>query len=293
MPSWVLLRFPPSLSPACPHRLALLGLAVADWFKTYNDELDSKGMQFAITECPSVIAVWQVIKSEASKNRNAKFKWQDADFELIGFARKINVSVPIFNECLKLLERAKFITRHNGHMIVTGWDRLQSDYARGLDKGYYNSKKTRKKLASKSEKLASNSLVSTTRREERRVEESTLLAPAATNREIEWEQAKGWLANWQSNGADYTERETRSAFLALEASGWMWGRNPVADPRAALERQIQTDRQRNNHGNNKPNTNDRSFGIKQSAADKGKEVAEILRRRELEKEMAETKTSPP
>jgi hypothetical protein len=64
-----------------------------------------------------------------------------------------------------------------------------------------------------------------------------------------------WLAQWKKNGADYTEAETRSAFLALAASGWMWGRNPVTDYRAALERQIQTDRQRSTP--NKSATNNR------------------------------------
>lgn len=53
-----------------------------------------------------------------------------------------------------------------------------------------------------------------------------------------------WLADVQKNGANYTEKEMRSAWLALNANGWMWGKNPVADWRSALERQIQTDRSR-------------------------------------------------
>jgi len=71
-----------------------------------------------------------------------------------------------------------------------------------------------------------------------------------------------WLADWQASGADYSEAETKSAFLALTASGWMWGRNPVTDHRAALERQIQTDRTKTNHGNNSKNNQrpDRSIG---------------------------------
>ena len=69
--------------------------------------------------------------------------------------------------------------------------------------------------------------------------------------EEQWAAAQGWLADWQKNGADYTEFEARGAFLALQANGWMWGRNPITDPRAALERQIQTDRDRKNHGSNR------------------------------------------
>lgn len=72
--------------------------------------------------------------------------------------------------------------------------------------------------------------------------------------EDQWETAKRWLSDWTKSGADYTELETRGAFLALQASGWMWGRNPVTDPRAAIERQIQTDRERKQrNGNSQPN----------------------------------------
>lgn len=64
----------------------------------------------------------------------------------------------------------------------------------------------------------------------------------------EWEPTEAWALKWGEEarklGADYTDAEIRTAFLALQASGWMWGRNPVNDHRAALERQIQTDRQR-------------------------------------------------
>lgn len=61
----------------------------------------------------------------------------------------------------------------------------------------------------------------------------------------EWDSVKKWWEDSKKNGSDYTEYETRGAFLALQANGWMWGRNPVTDWRSAIERQIQTDRERN------------------------------------------------
>jgi hypothetical protein len=78
-----------------------------------------------------------------------------------------------------------------------------------------------------------------------------------------FDHAKKWLSDWKRSGADYSESETRTAFLALSANGWMWGKNPVTNFQAALERQIQTDRQRTNHGqHSKPNQQsvDRSIG---------------------------------
>lgn len=58
----------------------------------------------------------------------------------------------------------------------------------------------------------------------------------------EW--AGKWLAEARKSGADYTQWEMRTALLALKANGFKWGTNQIVDHRAALERQIQTDRQR-------------------------------------------------
>lgn len=71
------------------------------------------------------------------------------------------------------------------------------------------------------------------------------------------EMALNWLEDWRKNGATYTQQEMESAFLALQANGWMWGKNPVVDFRAALERQIQTDR------NNKKPISGQSFQDKE------------------------------
>jgi len=65
------------------------------------------------------------------------------------------------------------------------------------------------------------------------------------------EDALKWLAFSKENNSDYTEQETRSAFNALAAGGWKWGKRDVADWRAALERQISTDRDRKG-GNGSP-----------------------------------------
>lgn len=62
------------------------------------------------------------------------------------------------------------------------------------------------------------------------------------------DQAAAWLADTRKSGSDYQAGEMRSALLSLRSNGGMWGRNPITDWRAALERQIQTDRQRNGHG---------------------------------------------
>lgn len=67
------------------------------------------------------------------------------------------------------------------------------------------------------------------------------------------------LPDWQKSGADYTKAETDHALNALAANGFRWGKNPVTDLRAALERQIQTDR--TNHEDHRRNYQGRSDKI--------------------------------
>lgn len=53
-----------------------------------------------------------------------------------------------------------------------------------------------------------------------------------------------WLATAKSLApeCDYTEQEVRTAFRTLSVNGWMWGKNPIIDWRAAVETQITRDR---------------------------------------------------
>lgn len=146
---------------------------MADWFKFYNDGLDEPRIQFAISEHPSVVSVWLLILSEASKKRSGKITWRNQDFELFGYARKINVSVPVLNSCIELLTRIEYIKVDGDTIEIPEWERRQSDYSKGIDKGYF--KKT-------SKLLASNSEVSTARREEKREEEKRI----EDNNEVEF-----------------------------------------------------------------------------------------------------------
>lgn len=61
------------------------------------------------------------------------------------------------------------------------------------------------------------------------------------------EHVLSWLKDARESGADYSEAEARSAWLAFNANGWMWGKNPVSDWRSAVERQIQKDREQRGH----------------------------------------------
>ena len=66
---------------------------------------------------------------------------------------------------------------------------------------------------------------------------------------VKWEWVAGWLVSAGKAGSDYTEVEARQAWLSLNANGWMWGKNPVADWRSAIESKIQDNRARKVNGN--------------------------------------------
>lgn len=107
--------------------------------------------------------------------------------------------------------------------------------------------------------------------------------------EGEWvpdiEAAAKWLAEWVKNGADYKRQEMESAFLALSANGWMWGKNPVVDFRAALERQIQTDRNNSKpYGKNHSENNPRNQGVVGDLAENARKTAEVIKRRQAERD---------
>ncbi len=100
-----------------------------------------------------------LLLSEASKKRSARIPWSDENFELFSYSRKLNVTIPIINHCMNILEKIGFINRETGWIIINSWESMQSDYCKGLNRGYYRGT---------SERLASNSLGTSARGEEKR-----------------------------------------------------------------------------------------------------------------------------
>lgn len=121
---------------------------MADWFKFFNDTLDDPKFQYAISEHSEVTSVFLLILSEASKKRSATIPWQDQDFELFGYSRKINVTVPILNQCMNLLVKIGYIEKGSGCINVLSWNKMQSDYCKGLMRNYGQ---TTKSVATNSE----------------------------------------------------------------------------------------------------------------------------------------------
>ena len=252
---------------------------MSDWFKFHNDGLDEPRFQFAISEQPLVTSAWLLILSEASKKRSGVITWRDADFELIGFARKVNLSPPVFNQCVELLERIGYIKREDGKLTIPGWDCLQSDYAKGLQKGYY--KKTSKILASVSE-------VSTVRGEEKRGEESreednkdkqvaSLLTHRFSKPSIE-------SVKLQCSKIGLAETEADRFFNFYESNGWRVGKNPMRSwPHALANWKLNVKNYANNKSN--PTVNKRNVGCYEPD-DYGAAAVRKLARQDLERQMA-------
>lgn len=101
---------------------------MADWFKFYNDSIDEPRLQWAVSEQAEVLPVWVLILSECSKHYSGTLSWRDKDYELLGYARKINVSPAKLNSALLLLVRIEYLEKTENHIKVLKWNEMQSIY---------------------------------------------------------------------------------------------------------------------------------------------------------------------
>lgn len=103
--------------------------------------------------------------------------------------------------------------------------------------------------------------------------------------------ALNWMESANQNGGDFKEAEVKAAFHSLSANGWMWGKNPVADYRSALESRIYSDRERKN-SNERSKTSNRDSGQRREnprniGVSKGPtNYAEVFARKAREKQEA-------
>lgn len=90
-----------------------------------------------------------------------------------------------------------------------------------------------------------------------------------------------WLQDTNANGSDYSELEARSAFLALKAGGWQWGKREIIDWRSAIERQIQTDRKygpnKNTSRNSTKDTSRNAGTLNEGRASQYRGVGRVVR----------------
>lgn len=208
---------------------------MADWFKFYENDLDDERLQWAMTEQPHVAIVYIRLMSRCCRDKVRTLSWKDEELELFSLAGILHISIPIVNQCIGLLKRIGYIEIANGECNLLHWNDRQSEYCKKRERvvrtvsgQYPDSVQTK----SDTSPLLSSSLSGKRDCKERE--------PKVT-----WDMVRGWLMDARKNGADYTEQEAKSAYLYFQANGWRWGKNPVMDFRAAVERQIQTDRTRN------------------------------------------------
>lgn len=108
---------------------------MSDWFRVYNDLLDEPNFRYALGRSNVVGTVYMALLSEASKRRSCVVPWTEC--EEIGTGLKLNVSAGILCECVNALCEAHYIRKEPNSLVICDWDKTQSDYCRGLSKGYY------------------------------------------------------------------------------------------------------------------------------------------------------------
>lgn len=103
---------------------------MADWFKFYENGLDEPRLQYAIGQLSEITPVWVGILSECCRTKSGQIAWDDDEAYLMGFSRRLNVSVPKVNEAVNLLKRIRYIEVASGTLTVLKWKDLQSEYMR-------------------------------------------------------------------------------------------------------------------------------------------------------------------
>lgn len=103
---------------------------MADWFKFFENGLDEPRLQYAIGQLCEVTPVWVGILSECCRTKSGQIAWDDDEAYLMGFSRRLNVSVGKVNEAVNLLKRIRYIEVESGTLTVLKWKDLQSEYMR-------------------------------------------------------------------------------------------------------------------------------------------------------------------
>ena len=98
-------------------------------------------MQWAMTEHREVLDVWLWILCGCSRINSDSLGWAASDDELLGAAHTLHTSITKINECIKLLERIRYIEVQNGQISVRKWDKLQSEYLKRKERGDYKNVK--------------------------------------------------------------------------------------------------------------------------------------------------------
>ncbi|HAH55311.1 MAG TPA: hypothetical protein DCM02_08540 [Flavobacterium sp.] len=101
---------------------------MADWFKWYEDELDSPEFSAAWSECSYLLSVLVWVRTEATKRKTDRFRIEGKYF-LIGLAQKLKTQEHEIKRALVLLKEINYIDIEDDLIvIVKNWERHQSKY---------------------------------------------------------------------------------------------------------------------------------------------------------------------
>lgn len=113
---------------------------MADWFKWYEDELDSPAFSAAWSECSYLPSVLLWVRTEATKQKSDRFRVSGKYF-LIGLAQKLKITEHDLKRALNLLKEINYIDiQEDFIIIVNNWEKHQSKYL------YERSRKLNKQL---------------------------------------------------------------------------------------------------------------------------------------------------
>jgi hypothetical protein len=192
---------------------------MADWFKFFENGLDEPRLQYAIGQLPEVTPVWVGILSECCRTKSGVITWDDDEAYLMGFSRRLNVSVPKVNEAVNLLKRIRYNEIASGLLTVLKWSTLQSEYMRKKER-------VKQPVSGQSpDKVGFCPPRGEERRgEEKRVDKTQSGAKAPVSK---WEKPGVEQVRLEGLRIGLPETECDKFRNYYESNGWRVGRNPM------------------------------------------------------------------
>ena len=219
---------------------------MANWFKFSENDIDEPRLQYAIGELPEVLNVWLLILSECCRHRSGDVKWSNNQFELLGYSRRLNVTVPKINEAIRLLDSIGYVSRQDGCLKVLKWSEKQGEYLTRKERGDYRKQADTKRNSPIVSDSTGDSPTEERRGEEIRVEDKRVESTDGAKRpRSQFKPPSIEEIKLQCAKIGLSEQEGDRFLNYYESNGWRVGRNPMRSWVHAL-----TNWKNNAYGNN-------------------------------------------
>lgn len=200
---------------------------MANWFKFSENDIDEPRLQYAIGELPEVLNVWLLILSECCRHRSGLVKWSQNQYELLGYSRRLNVTVPKINEAIRLLKEILYVEQSADSLKVLKWNDKQGDYLTRKQRGDYANRTANKRVYPRVSDIIGESPTEERRGEEIRIDQKESTHTVASLPRKQFKAPSVAEVKLQSAKVGLPDLEAEKFWNYYESNGWRVGRNPM------------------------------------------------------------------